>query len=237
MKRSFSSSTALAKARCPSQALHCRRPRSAAGVSISSALGRSRPPLRSAVGSARLLGMVGDLDQRAVAAAVAVAAGYGLNSDQAVVIYSGSNVLVHLRPASVVARVMTGTVVLHDDPARWLRREISVLEFLAPSGLAVAPSPLIAPGPHHQRLVDDVLGVMSPATPRVSGFARARVSSEKCLTLTASAMSRIWRRSSRRRTSTWKSGRCMTGSAVAVASRGGRGRRVAIPGPTDSAVS
>jgi hypothetical protein len=59
-------------------------------------------------------------------------------------------VLVHLRPAPVVARVMTGTVVLHDDLSRWLKREISVLEFLAPSGLAVAPSPLIAPGPHHR---------------------------------------------------------------------------------------
>jgi hypothetical protein len=93
--------------------------------------------------------MMGDLDRRAVAAAVAVAAGYGLASEEAIVIYSGSNVLVHLRPASVVARVMSGTVVLHDDPARWLKREISVLQFLAPSGLAVAPSPLIAPGPHH----------------------------------------------------------------------------------------
>ena len=92
--------------------------------------------------------MVGDLDQRAVTAAGAVANAHGLAHDLAVVISSGSNVLVHLRPAPVVARVMTGTVVLHDDPARWLAREISVLRFLAPSGLAVAPSPLIAPGPH-----------------------------------------------------------------------------------------
>jgi aminoglycoside phosphotransferase (APT) family kinase protein len=93
--------------------------------------------------------MLGDLDRRALAAAGAVAAEYGLTQDQAVVMYSGSNVLVHLRPVPVVARVMTGTVALHDDPYRWLEREISVLEFLAPSGLAVAPSPLIAPGPHH----------------------------------------------------------------------------------------
>lgn len=64
--------------------------------------------------------------------------------------HSASNVLVHLRPAPVVARVMSGTVVLHDDPQRWLDREVSVLEFLAPSGLAVAPSPLIAPGPYHR---------------------------------------------------------------------------------------
>jgi hypothetical protein len=45
---------------------------------------------------------------------------------------------------------MTGTVALHDDPQKWLSREISVLEFLAPSGLAVSPSRLIAPGPHCQ---------------------------------------------------------------------------------------
>jgi hypothetical protein len=94
-----------------------------------------------------LVGVVGDLDQRAVAAAGAAA--YGLTPDNAVAVYSGSNVLVHLRPAPVGARVMTGTVVLHDDPRRWLEREVSVLEFLAASGLAVAPSPLIAPGPHH----------------------------------------------------------------------------------------
>jgi Ser/Thr protein kinase RdoA (MazF antagonist) len=43
---------------------------------------------------------------------------------------------------------MTGTVALHADPRKWLQRETSVLEFLAPSGLAVSPSRLIAPGPH-----------------------------------------------------------------------------------------
>jgi hypothetical protein len=93
--------------------------------------------------------MANDLERRALVAAGAVAASYGLAADEAAVIYSGSNVLVHLRPAPVVARVMTGTVALHDDPQRWLEREISVLEFLAPSGVAVAPSSLIAPGPHH----------------------------------------------------------------------------------------
>ena len=92
--------------------------------------------------------MVGDLDQRALTAACAVAAAYGLTQDDAIVIHSASNVLVHLRPAPVVARVMTGTVALHDDPQKWLSREISVLEFLAPSGLAVPPSRLIGPGPH-----------------------------------------------------------------------------------------
>jgi Ser/Thr protein kinase RdoA (MazF antagonist) len=77
-----------------------------------------------------------------------MAAAHGVACDRSVVVYSGSNVLVHLRPAPVVARVMTGTVVLHNDPRRWLEREVAVLRFLAASGLAVAPSELVASGPH-----------------------------------------------------------------------------------------
>jgi hypothetical protein len=92
--------------------------------------------------------MNGTHEKRALAAADAVAAAHGLEHDEAAVIYSGSNVVVHLRPTPVVARVMTGTVALHDDPRRWLEREVSVLEFLAPSGIAVAPSCVIAAGPH-----------------------------------------------------------------------------------------
>jgi hypothetical protein len=98
--------------------------------------------------SARLQEMQTDLEQRALAAARVVAADNGLATEQAEVIHSGSNVLIRLNPAPVVARVMTGTVVLHDDPRRWLEREVSVLSFLASSRVAVAPSPLIAPGPH-----------------------------------------------------------------------------------------
>ena len=86
-------------------------------------------------------------DQRALDAARAVALAQGLDCERAIIVHSASNVLVHLRPAPVLARVMTGTVVLHEDPRRWLEREVSVLEFLKPTGIAVAPSPLIAPGP------------------------------------------------------------------------------------------
>lgn len=87
------------------------------------------------------------IEERALAAARAVAAEHGVACEDAEVLSAGSNVLVHLRPSPVVARVMTGTVVLHDDPERWLRREVGVTEFLAPTGLAVGPSPLIAAGP------------------------------------------------------------------------------------------
>jgi len=74
---------------------------------------------------------------------------HGLPCGDAEVVHSGSNVLVHLRPSPVVARVMTGTVALHDDPRLWLSREVAVTSFLAPTGLAVAPASMIAPGPHH----------------------------------------------------------------------------------------
>jgi Phosphotransferase enzyme family len=90
------------------------------------------------------------VERRALTAARTVAAARGLPCEQAAVIHSGSNVVVHLRPAPVVAHVKTGTVVLHADPWRWLKREVSVLTFLAPSGVAVAPSRLIAPGPYQQ---------------------------------------------------------------------------------------
>jgi hypothetical protein len=90
----------------------------------------------------------GLIEQRALRVASAVAGENGVSCEQATVAYSGSNVLVHLRPSPVVARVMTGTVVLHEDPEAWLQREVSVLSFLAPSGLAVAPSPLISAGPY-----------------------------------------------------------------------------------------
>ena len=92
----------------------------------------------------------GSIEQRALAAARAIAAARGVPCGEAAVLSAGSNVLVHLRPSPLVARVMSGTVALHDDPQRWLRDEVAVLGFLAPSALAVRPSPLIDAGPHER---------------------------------------------------------------------------------------
>jgi hypothetical protein len=87
----------------------------------------------------------------ALAAAQAVARAHGVACDEAVPIAAGSNVLVHLKPAPVVARVMTGTAVLHDDTEHWLAREVAVGVFLAErTDLAVAPSDILPPGPHEQ---------------------------------------------------------------------------------------
>jgi hypothetical protein len=85
---------------------------------------------------------------RALAAARAVALAHSVACEDAVVLAGGSNVLVHLQPAPVVARVMTGTASLHGDVERWLSGEVAVGAFLGERGLAVAPSDVIAPGPH-----------------------------------------------------------------------------------------
>jgi phosphotransferase family enzyme len=86
-----------------------------------------------------------------LAAAQAVARDHGVACDEAVRIAGGSNVLVHLKPAPVVARVMTGTAVLHDDVEQWLAREVAVGVFLAErTEVAVPPSDLLPPGPHER---------------------------------------------------------------------------------------
>ncbi len=85
---------------------------------------------------------------RALAAARAVALANSVACEDALVLAAGSNVLVHLKPAPVVARVMTGTAMLHGDVERWLAREVAVGAFLGERGLAVLPSDVLAPGPH-----------------------------------------------------------------------------------------
>jgi hypothetical protein len=87
----------------------------------------------------------------ALAAAQAVAREHGVACDEAVPIAAGTNALVHLSPAPVVARVMTGTAVLHDDAEQWLTREVAVGAFLAErTDLVVPPTDILPPGPHEQ---------------------------------------------------------------------------------------
>jgi Phosphotransferase enzyme family len=87
--------------------------------------------------------------EAAIAAALAVASGEGIRVVEPRVVGSGSNRMIWLWPAPIVARVMTGTVVLHDDPRAWLAREIDVGTFLAGTGAPiVAPVSAVDPGPH-----------------------------------------------------------------------------------------
>lgn len=90
------------------------------------------------------------VERRALQAARAVVTAYDLPSEDAAVLAGGSNVLVHLKPTPVVARVMTATAILHDDLESWLTREVMVGAFLGERGLAVSPARLLPPGPHER---------------------------------------------------------------------------------------
>jgi hypothetical protein len=85
----------------------------------------------------------------ALAAAVAVAREHGVRSTDPEILASRSNLIVHLRPAPVVARVALTTAILRPDVREWLSREVAVAGFLAGRGVAVVPpSSEIPPGPH-----------------------------------------------------------------------------------------
>lgn len=85
----------------------------------------------------------------AVAAARATAADAGLRSTDPRVLADGVNVVVHLAPAPVVARVATVTADLRPDAAVPFGREVALAGALAAAGAAVVPpSDLVPPGPH-----------------------------------------------------------------------------------------
>jgi hypothetical protein len=89
-----------------------------------------------------------ELTKRGLSAVGAVAAREGLRSAESRILRDRGNLLVHLAPAPVVARVATlsGTRRVGED---WLRREVAVAGFLARAGApVVAPSTEIDPGPH-----------------------------------------------------------------------------------------
>jgi Phosphotransferase enzyme family len=89
-----------------------------------------------------------ELTQRGLSAVHAVAANEGLRFAEPMILRDRGNLLVHLAPAPVVARVatLTGTRRAGDS---WLRREVSVAGFLARAGApVVAPSTELDPGPH-----------------------------------------------------------------------------------------
>ena len=87
---------------------------------------------------------------RAAQAAVKVAASLGVRSTGPVVLADGANVIVHLRPAPVVAKVAASTPEVRPDDAAWLQRELDVTRFLDGRGAPVAvPSPEVPPVVHH----------------------------------------------------------------------------------------
>ncbi len=93
-----------------------------------------------------------DLSRRAVAAALAVARNLGLTcSDTPEVIADGSNVLVHLVPSPVIARVATTTALVRKPAQQWLALDLDIAGYLAARNFPVVPpSRELPPGPHHQ---------------------------------------------------------------------------------------
>ncbi len=82
-------------------------------------------------------------------AAVTAGVRLGVRCDNPVVLADGANVVVHLRPAPVVAKVAASTTAVR-DAAAWLQRELNVVQFLAARGAPVmTPSPEVPATVHH----------------------------------------------------------------------------------------
>lgn len=86
--------------------------------------------------------------RRAVAAAVGLAHEKGIRVDEPFVLADLFSLMVHLRPAPVVARVVTCMPRLRTPIEDWLEREIAVTGYLSDQGApVVAPSRELPPGP------------------------------------------------------------------------------------------
>lgn len=102
-----------------------------------------------------------------LAAAVGVAREHGLPADDPEILSSRGNVLVHLRPAPVVARVATLTAWTRSEPFQWLAREVAVARYAAANGgPAVPPTALADPGPHWRDGLAVSLWSFVPPSPR-----------------------------------------------------------------------
>jgi Ser/Thr protein kinase RdoA (MazF antagonist) len=73
----------------------------------------------------------------AARAAVSVAARLGVACADPVVLADGANVVVHLSPSPVVAKVAASTPAVRADVAAWLQRELDVAVFLSEAGIPV----------------------------------------------------------------------------------------------------
>ncbi|MGH3205475.1 MAG: aminoglycoside phosphotransferase family protein [Streptosporangiaceae bacterium] len=94
--------------------------------------------------------MTSALSDAAVRAAVTVAARFAIDSTEPVVLADGANIVVHLRPAPVVAKVAASTPEVRPRVQDWLQRELDVSAFLAAEGAPVVPpSPELPATTHH----------------------------------------------------------------------------------------
>jgi hypothetical protein len=90
------------------------------------------------------------IPETAIRAAVCAAARFGITSTEPVVLADGANIVVHLRPAPVVAKVAASTPEVRLRVQDWLQRELDVSAFLAAAGAPVVPpSPDLPATTHH----------------------------------------------------------------------------------------
>jgi Phosphotransferase enzyme family len=112
----------------------------------------------------------------AVAAAVEVAAAHGVRATEPRVLHDGANVVVHLAPVPLVARVATLSRLLRDGVTSF-GREVALATTLSEAGAAVVPpAGALPPGPHvHDGTVLSfwpyVEVLPEPPTPQQAAFA------------------------------------------------------------------
>jgi thiamine kinase-like enzyme len=114
--------------------------------------------------------------QAAVRTVCEVAQQQLIKFDTAIILADRSNLLVHLHPIPVVARVATTTGTVRKGNA-WLKREIAIASHLAATGAPVIPSStVVSPAPyHHNGLVlsfwEFVQELDEPVDPTTAGKA------------------------------------------------------------------
>ena len=88
--------------------------------------------------------------QAAVSAAVSVAAALGVTGVEPAILADGANVIVHLAPSPLVAKVAGSTTAVRPDADAWLGRELDLACFLAAAGAPVmTPSAEVPTVVHH----------------------------------------------------------------------------------------
>jgi hypothetical protein len=94
--------------------------------------------------------MTDELSHRAVAAALETARSLGLRcDDEPAILRDAANVMLHLKPAPVVARIATTTALVRRPIEQWLERDLDMARFLDRKGFPVVPpSGQLPQGPH-----------------------------------------------------------------------------------------
>lgn len=101
-----------------------------------------------------------ELSQKAMNAALTVASAHGLRCDEPELLKDSANVLVHLKPAPVVARIATTTGLVRQPAQRWLERDLDIAHFLVAQNFPVVPpSNELPPGPHVFEALGNALAI------------------------------------------------------------------------------